>query len=60
MNIATDLHVTLPVDSYGRGGWINQVQKPLNKIPHCNLGEISRFEALYLYAFFPRLALNPG
>jgi hypothetical protein len=58
MNIATNVHFTLPVDSYNKKGELESVQMPLQKIPHCCLSEIGGFKALYLYAFFPKLALH--
>ncbi len=54
MNIATDLHLTLPVDSYDKGV-LNSTQKPLHQIPHCCLGSIGGFEGLTLYAYFPNI-----
>jgi hypothetical protein len=58
MNIASDLHFTLLVDSYNEKGRLKQEQTPLHKIPHCCLGEFNAFEGLFLYAFFPKLALH--
>lgn len=48
MNIATDVHFTLPVDSYDKRGALERVQTPLHHIPHCCLGEFSGFEGLFL------------
>src|SRR5580700_1687040 len=55
MNIATDLHLTLPVDSYDEAGVLNSTRKPLHQIPHCCLGSIGGFEGLVLYAYFPNI-----
>jgi hypothetical protein len=59
MNITTNVHFTLPVDCYNDEGELERVEKSLHDIPHCCLGEFSGFEALHLFAFFPKLALHP-
>jgi hypothetical protein len=58
MNIATHVHFTLTVDCYNDEGELERVERPLHKIPHCCLGEFSGFEALHLFAFFPKLVLH--
>jgi hypothetical protein len=55
MNIDTDLHLTLPVDSYNEVGVLESTRKPLHQIPHCRLGSIGGFEGLVLYAYFPNI-----
>ena len=59
MNIASNVHFTLPVDCYNDEGELKRVEKSLHEIPHCCLGEFSGFEGLHLFAFFPKLALHP-
>ena len=49
MNIVTDVHLTLLVDSYNEVGVFNSTQKPLHQISHCCLGNIGGFESLTLY-----------
>jgi hypothetical protein len=58
MNITTNVHFTLPVDSYNDDSELVQVQKPLHKIPHRCLYEIDGFKALHLFVFPPKLALH--
>lgn len=60
MNIASNVHFTLPVDCYNDDDELERVQTPLHKIPHCCLGEFGGFEGLHLFAFFPKLALHPN
>jgi hypothetical protein len=55
MNIATNLHLTLLVDSYDKAGVLSSTQKPLHQIPHCCLGSIGGFKGLTLYAYFPNI-----
>ena len=59
MNIASDLHFTLPADAYNAYGGIERVRKPLHQIVHCCLGALGGFEGLLLYAFFPSV-LHPN
>jgi hypothetical protein len=61
LNIASDLHFTLPADHYITNKKTKQKRlkngpRPLHQIVHCCLGIISGFEDLRLYAFFPRIS----
>lgn len=52
-NLASDVHLTLPVDVNGKPRRV-----PLHKIPHYLFGRVVGFDDLSLYVFFPRL-FNP-
>jgi hypothetical protein len=61
LNIASDLHFTLPADYYVTNKETKQKRlkngpRPLHQIVHYCLGIISGFEDLRLYAFFPRIS----
>jgi len=60
MNIATNVYFTLLVDCYNNKGELGRVEKPLQKMPYCCLGEFGGFKGLNLFAFFPKLALHPN
>ena len=60
MNIASNVHFTLPVDCYNDDEELERVQTLLYKIPYCCLSEFGGFEGLHLFAFFPKLALHPN
>jgi hypothetical protein len=49
-NLASDVHLTLPVEVNGK-----PQRAPLHKIPHYQFGRLVGFDDFVLYIFFPRL-----
>jgi len=58
MNITTNVHLTLLVETITNLGAIVQTQTPLHKIPYYCLREFVGFEDLFLFAFFLQLTLQ--
>jgi hypothetical protein len=56
LNIATNVHFTLPADFYNARKELKHGPRSLHQIVHTCLGVVSGFEDLRLYAFFPRIA----
>src|SRR5208282_4777236 len=56
LNIATNIHFTLPADFYNAHKELKHGPRSLHQIVHTCLGVVSGFEDLRLYAFFPRMA----